>query len=287
MFNYCCAQNDTVLNYPDGQIHLSRFGSGDPILIINGGPGMDSEGFASLATKLSKKHQTIIYDQRGTGKSDVGTIDQQSMTLNKMVYDMEVIRKQLNFTEWIIMGHSFGGMLASYYTSKHPNQVKGLILSSSGGADLSLLNDLNIRSALTPKQRDSLVYWTRKINNGDTSRNASLKRGKYLAPAYLYNDDFIDDIAERLTHGNMTINGLIWQDMRRMNFDCKHELKTFKKPVLILQGEHDIIGKDSAENLNALFEQSKLKFISKSAHYGWLENPTEYFSAINQFLGEF
>ncbi len=35
-----------------------------------GGPGLNSEGFVGLAKALSAGNQTIIYDQRGTGKID-------------------------------------------------------------------------------------------------------------------------------------------------------------------------------------------------------------------------
>lgn len=278
------AQNDRILEYADGKIHIKTFGSGDPILIINGGPGMNSEGFGPLAQSLSDNHQTIIYDQRGTGQSEIGTIDRNSMTIDKMVEDIEVIREQLHFSEWIVMGHSFGGMLASYYTSKHPEKVKALILSSSGGVDLSLLNGLDIRSGLSETQRDSLNCWTRRISSGDTSQFARLQRGKYLAPAYLYNDEFVDAIAERLTQGNMAINSLIWQNMKSMDFDCKNGLKTFDQPVLIIQGKHDIIGQDIANNTHALFKNSTLTFIDKAAHYGCLENPEDYFGAIHRFL---
>ena len=278
------AQNDSMLNYDDGNIHITTFGTGDPLLIINGGPGMNSEGFGVLATSLSDGHQTIIYDQRGTGQSEISTIDRTSMTLDKMVEDMEVIRRQLHIEEWIVMGHSFGGMLASYYTTKYPKQVKALILSSSGGFDLSLLDDLNITGALNQNQRDSLQFWTRQINSGNRTYNALFNRGKYLAPAYLYSDEFVDVVADRLTQGNMTINRLIWEDMRNMEFDCSEGLKSFKKPVLIIQGSHDIINKNIAQRTHALLKNSTLIYIDKAAHYGWLENPTDYFAAIDQFL---
>ena len=56
----------------DGKICATVYGSGDPILIINGGPGMDSSGFSSLALTLSKTHQCILFDQRGTGTACKG-----------------------------------------------------------------------------------------------------------------------------------------------------------------------------------------------------------------------
>ena len=66
---YVFSQESGTVNSNDEQIHYTTFGTGDPILIINGGPGMSSAGFVGLAKELSKNNRTIIYDQRGTGSS--------------------------------------------------------------------------------------------------------------------------------------------------------------------------------------------------------------------------
>ncbi|MEZ4803243.1 MAG: alpha/beta fold hydrolase [Gelidibacter sp.] len=278
------AQHEETILLKDSKIYIKTFGKGKPLLIINGGPGMNSEGFASLAEELGKNNLAILYDQRGTGKSTINEISAKTMTMDLMVDDIEAIRTHLKIDRWIVFGHSFGGMLASYYATKFPDTIDGLILSSSGGLDLTLLSTLNITSRLTEKQQDSLNYWTRKINNGDTSNYAALQRGKFLAPAYLYDKTFVPLIAERLTQGNMSINGLIWENMRAIDFDCKPKLKNFKKPVLIIQGNQDVLDRKVADIANSVFPNSDLFFIDKSAHYGWLEQPEAYFGKIKSFL---
>lgn len=278
------SQNESVIPIEGGKLHYKTYGEGKPLLIINGGPGMSSEGFASLAKELGKNYLAILYDQRGTGASSMNEINAQTMTMDLMVKDIETLRMHLKIDNWTVLGHSFGGMLASYYVSKHPKKVKGLILSSSGGVDLSLLSSLNLSSNLNQKERDSLAYWTHKIQNGDTSHHAAIKRGTYLAPAYLYDKKLVPMIAERLTQGNMAINGFIWEDMRSINFDCKVALKNFKNPVLIIQGKQDVLDKSIAEKTHQLFSNSELYYIDKSAHYAWLEQPKLYFGKINSFL---
>ena len=278
------AQTENFINNNGDVICFTTFGTGFPILIINGGPGMSSEGFMPLAKTLSENNKTIIYDQRGTGKSTLKAVNETTITLDLMVEDIEVLRTHLKIDSWIVLGHSFGGMLASYYTTKHSKNVKGLILSSSGGVDLSLLSRINITGQLTQKQQDSLSYWNQKIANGDTSHFARLQRGKYLASAYLYKKDFVDVVAERLTQGNSQINSLVWQNMHTIAFDCKKQLQQYTKPVLIIQGKQDIVNKDIAVKTHALFQDSKLVYIDECAHYGWLEQPEQYFKEINTFL---
>jgi len=201
-----------------------------------------------------------------------------------MLYDIETIRKHLKIDKWIVMGHSFGGMLASYYASKFPSSIKGLILSSSGGVDMSLFSVVSITGRLTPEGRDSMNYWSAKIDRGDTTHYARLQRGKFLAPAYLVDQSFVPTIAERLTQLNPEVNVLVFQDMRKINFDCKEKLKTFSSPVLIIQGEQDIVVKSIAEIAHKIFTKSELVILKDCGHYGWLDQPGLYFEKIASFL---
>ena len=281
------AQTEGNLQIDEGNIYYRTFGGGpDTLLIINGGPGMSSEGFASLATELGKDAFCIIYDQRGTGKSGIKVINNKTITMDLMIEDIESLRKGLGIREWIVFGQSFGGMLGSYYATKHPNNIKGLILSASGGIDLEGFDDLDVLSKLSNEQRKQFNYWSQQIDNGDTSFNAQLQRGKNLAPAYLYHDrkEDVDAIGHRITQGNMTVNEIVHRNMRDINFDCKPGLRKFKKPVLILQGTEDIIPVEVAKKTHEILPNSVLILMEECAHYGWLEARDQYFGAIRNFL---
>ena len=266
------------------EIFYRTFGHGDPLLIINGGPGMSSEGFIPLAQGLSKNRKSILFDQRGTGKSIIDNPSEENVTMDLMVADMEALRTHLRLENWVVMGHSFGGMLASYYTTKHPNRVAALILSSSGGVDMSLFEYLNINSRLTKEQQDSLIYWNKRIEEGDNSYQALLGRGRALAPAYLYDKTHVPVISKRLTQGNWDINGLVFANMRAINFDCKESLKSFSNPTLIVQGKQDIVDLSTANLAKEVLPQSKLVLLDQCGHYGWLEQREEYFRILEQFL---
>lgn len=279
-------QNNGLIDNLTSKIYYETFGEGNPILIINGGPGMNSKGFRSIAGLLSKNHKAIIYDQRGTGNSSMKIITNETITMDLMVSDIERLRKHLNIKHWIVLGHSFGGILGSYYTSKHPDRVKGLILSSSGGLDLGFLNYVGqaIANKLTKQERDLIQEWNQKISRGDTTHYARLQRGKALAPAYVVDKKYVPVIAERLTQGNQNINRLVYQDLRRIKYDCTQPLKSFHNPVLIIQGNEDIIEEKTAKKAHQVFPNSKLVLLDDCGHYGWLDAQKEYLSEINTFL---
>lgn len=247
---------------------------------------MNCNGFAGLAKDLSTHNQTIIYDQRGTGQSQIPNIDSSTITMDLMIDDIETLRKHLGIEKWIVMGHSFGGMLASYYASLHPERIDGLILSSSGGIDLDLTTYVQqtINARLSEDEQKQANYWSQQMSNGDTSHAVRLKRGMALAPAYLVNKKYIPVIAERLTQGNSLINQLVWNNLRKINFDCAPQLRSFTKPVLIIQGKQDIIKEETAQKAKAVFPNAKLVIINNCSHYGWLDAPDVYMTAVKSFL---
>ena len=206
------------------------------------------------------------------------------MKLDLLVKDLEFLREHLKLEEWIILGHSFGGMLAYAYAAQFPERVKAMIQSSSGGMDLSLLSQLDLSAALTETERDSLQFYRQKIAGGDTSRTTLLKRAEFMAPAYVYDRKHIPVIAERLTQGNRNINTLLWNDMRATGFDTKAKLSDFQKPVLILHGDKDVVNPKLSEQAHQVLPQSRLIILPKTRHYGWLDAKEAYFTAISEFL---
>ncbi|WP_244503440.1 alpha/beta fold hydrolase [Flavobacterium caeni] len=256
------------------------------MLVINGGPGMNSNGFEALARELSKHRMAILYDQRGTGKSVLPKLSPETVSMRLMVDDIESLRKSLKIKNWDVLGHSFGGMLASFYATEFPDRIDRMILSSSGGVDLDLLSYVGgrIQSKLNPVQRDSLRYWNAKIEKGDTTYATRLGRGRNLAPAYVFNPKYVPSLAKRLTQGNAELNQLIWDDLREIGFDCAPKLKKYQKPVLIIQGKDDIIKPNTAEIAHRAFRNSEVVLLDDCGHYGWLDAEAEYFAAIGTFL---
>lgn len=265
-------------------IHYKVYGEeGEPLLVINGGPGFSSEGFSGLAEKLAGHYRVILYDQRGTGKSVMASVNSGNITMELMAMDIEKLRKHLGLERWTILGHSFGGVMANYYTARHPDRVKGIIASSSGGLNLELLENFDIRQQLSPMEVDSLAYWTARIAGGDTTGYADRKRREFLASAYLYDDRHIPVIAERLGEGNLFINGLIWSDLQSMEFDVTEELAGFTGPVLVIQGRQDVIPEEIGNRALEVFPDAELIILEKCGHYGWVEQPERYFKEIFSF----
>lgn len=284
---FCFSQTDEVILSGNSKLHFKTFGTGNPILIINGGPGMNCEGFGIVAQELAKMNfKTIIYDQRGTGKSTLVSANNETITMDLMVQDIENLRNYLKITKWTILGHSFGGILATYYASKHPEYIDKLIFSSSGGINMNFTSYVHTRltNNLTSSQRDSLQIYQTKLDRGDSSIETLKLRAKYLANAYVYNKTKASIIAERLTQTKFEINSLVFQNLKKIKYDCSKSFSNFNNPVLILQGKNDIITTETAQEIAKAFTNSKLILMDNCGHYGWLDAEEIYYKSIKEFL---
>jgi len=101
------------------------FGEGKPFLILHGW-GSNYERWAEIAGKISAKgFRVIVPDLPGFGKSEPLPIPWNT---NRYIDWLEKFVKELNLQEYYLLGHSFGGALASKMAVKHVQDVKKLFL---------------------------------------------------------------------------------------------------------------------------------------------------------------
>lgn len=279
--------------YQSGELKIAyrEFGAGKALFVLNGGPGRSSDSFIPLANELTKKNfKVFLFDQRGTGQSKAELSD-KNITIDLMVEDLENLRKHLKLEKISILGHSFGGMYGMSYAAKYPDQVEKLILSSSGGIDLVWKKYVgaSLRSRISPEAKKKLAYWEkieeekRKKKQDITEANHQI--GRLLAPAYVYDPKFIPEIAKSLSNPKVSVpavNNLVWKSMEK--YDLKGSFKNFKSPTLILAGRQDFLGDEVPLTIHQNIPSSKLIFINECSHYPWLDQPTEYFKAISEFM---
>jgi pimeloyl-ACP methyl ester carboxylesterase len=113
-------------------------GVGEPIVVLHGGPGIGFDYLAPELTQLfSDRFQLVLYDQRGSGQS-TGAADPTLLNIEAFVDDVECVFRALGLERAILMGHSFGGLLALHCAIRNPERVKGLVLVESDPASKAL-----------------------------------------------------------------------------------------------------------------------------------------------------
>src|SRR5690242_17234122 len=101
------------------------------LILLHGGPGFDHSGYKPAFSQFTDICQVVYLDHRGQGRSDRG--DQKDWTLDQWADDIVAFCTALEIEKPIVLGNSFGGMVAQRYGHRHPGHASKLILSSTAG----------------------------------------------------------------------------------------------------------------------------------------------------------
>ncbi len=137
-----------------------------PVVFVHGGPGVaDMPGDIAYFGQLTRDgHDVYVYDSLGTGRS-ARLADPRGYTLARDVADLAAIHAQLRADRLILIGHSYGAVVAAAFLAQQPAAVERVVLSSPGGLySLEAGGGGNLVSRLTLAERlqlYSLLLWPR------------------------------------------------------------------------------------------------------------------------------
>lgn len=114
----------------DGTRHyIYEMGKDNPknktVVVLHGGWGAEHSYLIEPFEQLSKDYRFILYDQRGSLRSPAAD---STITLPRMVKDLEALRQELNQEKMTLAAHSMGNHLAYAYLNQYPDRVQSLIL---------------------------------------------------------------------------------------------------------------------------------------------------------------
>lgn len=120
---------------------LQKGSYGTPIVILTG-MGCSFEEWLEIIETLSKTNQVIVYHRPGLGES---AIDNSKRNTQTAAEDLHSLLGLLKISEpVIVVGHSYGGLIAQHFTKLHPSTVRALVLVDSTSVDLNILDTLDL-----------------------------------------------------------------------------------------------------------------------------------------------
>jgi len=137
------------------RIYWDEQGHGDPVLLIMG-LGYPSHMWHRTRPVLTTRYQTIAFDNRGIGRSNVPP---GPYSIAVMASDAAAVLDAAGIESAHVFGVSMGGMIAQEFALQHPKRVRSLILgcTAAGGptavrAERDATRMLMARATMSPEQ---------------------------------------------------------------------------------------------------------------------------------------
>jgi 3-oxoadipate enol-lactonase len=114
------------------QLHYTRAGSGQPLVLIHGFP-LDHSAWETLLPHLTGHFDVILPDLSGFGAS---ALPEGGCSLDEMAARLADLLRGLGLSRAFLAGHSMGGYVALAFARQSPQMVLGLgLISTQAGAD--------------------------------------------------------------------------------------------------------------------------------------------------------
>lgn len=110
------------------RLHYLERGQGDPLVLIHGNGTLIQDFLVSgLVDDLAKRHRVIVFDRPGYGYSDR---PRGFWTPRAHATLFQKALQQLGVTQAVVLGHSWGTLVAVALALQAPRLVRGLVLAS-------------------------------------------------------------------------------------------------------------------------------------------------------------
>ena len=282
------------------RLYTVTVGTGQPLIIIPGGPGSSHIGYRSFdSLSVGSNIQLIYLDAFGRGKSDTAK-DLSEYSLQRDIEDIEGLRKAMKLEKISLLGHSYGSLVAQGYALQYGSHLSHLIIANGFHSFVMWQeNDDNSNREMKvnyPEAWDTLMKVRREGAVSSDSIHQEIYGRMPYGFLYAYNPNFF---ARRGTsdYPNKTNTKLYYQMVGKDgdfivgsdigNFDFRKQLKDLKMPVLIYAGRYDRVAVPWMQVMYKEYcPQAKFVMFEKSGHNPHVEEPQQAFTLIREFMAQ-
>ncbi len=252
-------------------IHYEEHGAHDavPVTFVHGFP-FSARMWDPQVRAFPQTMRGITYDVRGHGLSDVGD---GLYSIEFFVDDLIGLLDHLRIEKTIVVGLSMGGYIALRAIERHPDRIRGLVLSNTRSEGDS--NEGKVKRAAT----------IRSVKTDGVKKFADGFLKAVFAPASFENNAPAVESIRTIIEGNSPIGicGTLLALAART--DTTASLAAISVPTLILVGELDTLTPPSAsEAMHERIVGSEYDVVPHAAHMSNLENPKFFNEKLFAFL---
>jgi len=253
------------------ELYYEMTGAG-PHLVLIEGLGVSTWIWEKQVSALSKHFTTMVYDNRGVGKSEKPA---GPYSISLMADDLAALLDSLKLSPAHILGISMGGFIAQDFALRYPAKVDRLILvaTSAGGPDhVPMAPDvLALMFAADGQPRDL------------TRRKLALA----YSDSFMQKSGEVEHLIDLRLADPQPPAAYMAQAMAGAAFNLSEKVQQIKAPTLIMAATGDrLVPVANARNLNKKIPHSRLKIYNGYGHQFFVENADEFNHDVINFLSK-
>jgi len=286
------------------RLHAESFGdkSKPLVVVLHGGPGDDYRMLLPLQA-LADEYHLVFYDQRASGLSE--RVPDDLITLDHFLDDLAGIIKHFAAPDApvVLLGHSWGAMLASSYIGRHPQSISAAVLAEPGFLTPAQAERFIETVGTSPPvswqtAKSMLRAWgeSMHIEEGDEHvRMDYMMLRLMMTPVpghpmagYFCDEDLSTAVLDHWRFGAAASPALFAQavdDNGKFTIDLSAGVDQFTGPVLFLTSScNRLIGEEFQKEHLPLFQKATQQVIQGSGHTMFGEQPIKSVAAVRAFL---
>jgi pimeloyl-ACP methyl ester carboxylesterase len=264
------------------RLHLSCTGTarpGSPTVILEAGYGNSSLAWSKVQPAVASFTRVCSYDRAGYGWSDNGPLPS---TAGHMVTELHTLLTRAGVAgPYVLVGHSYGGLIMQLYTYTYPQQVAGLVLVESMHEDQFRYPDLHFGAPPSICQALAPLGIVRVLGLAAPGYVAEFPLAAQPAAKAQFNQTRFCQTASDEYAGMEESFAQVHAAQRPLGH-LPLVVLTHGHPYLGSQGERD--WQALQRNLAGLSSDSRSIIATRSEHYIQLEQPDLVIAAIQQVL---
>lgn len=270
------------------------------IIFIHGGPSGNATLFeGTTAKKLADQgFYVIAYDRRGEGRS---ADPNAKFTYEEAFQDLNSIYARYHLKKAVLLGHSFGGLVATLYTNKYPQNVSALVLAGALFSQQEtydhILNTLKKKYSNDSEQLKRIDVVENLDKNSAEYRkgcfelageNGFFKMPNPTAESKKLYSDYEAGEFYKTNIRNKNAPLLFYQNEKQNNIDTRAILKKIKSagvPIYGIYGKDDgIFSSAQINSLKAITGENHFAFLNNCSHYLFVDQQAAFISKLKNWL---
>ncbi len=262
-----CKTSDNLNLYYEiqGDIHSNK-----TIVFLNGLTQTTLAWFF-VTQHYKDKYKIVLLDFIFQGQSEKNA---EWRNFDQHANDVQSVLDNENISKAVIVGLSYGSLVAQHFAILHPQKVEKLILISTFAHKTSYYNAIELS-------------WWRALEMGGYNLMLDVMLPNVLSENYFANPLIPIDMMKEARKDLHPSPDAIFKLMRatKERKDYREDLKNITAPTLIIQGEKDLLlPVHLAHEVNVNIKDSKLIVIKNAGHTLNLEHVPEVCAYMNEFL---